>query len=137
MRVHRWWKVGKWLPLFFAMNNMLKELQNTPRDETGFLGHWVPGSGAVVQYWRSFEHLERYASSDKYAHRPAWTAFYARMKGAAGDVGLWHETYLVRAGDYETLYVDMPPHGLASASSDRPVTGRNDRASQRLGGGTA
>ena len=38
-----------------------------------------------------------------------------------GDVsrtrtGIWHETYLVRAGDYEAVYSNMPPHGLGKAA---------------------
>ena len=29
----------------------------------------------IVQYWRSFEHLERYARDRDELHWPAWVAF--------------------------------------------------------------
>ena len=37
--------------------------------------------------------------------------------------GIWHETYLVRAGDYEAIYGNMPPHGLGKATRLVPVAG--------------
>jgi len=37
----------------------------------------------------------------KTTHFPAWSAFNKRIKGARTDVGLWHETYLVKDGQYE------------------------------------
>ena len=43
-------------------------------------------------------------------------AFNRRIKGARGDVGIWHETYRVRAGDYECIYSGMPPFGLSAAA---------------------
>ena len=30
--------------------------------------------------------------------------------------GIWHETFLVRAGEYEAVYGNMPTYGLAKAS---------------------
>jgi hypothetical protein len=30
--------------------------------------------------------------------------------------GIWHETFLVRAGEYEAVYGNMPAHGLAHAA---------------------
>jgi hypothetical protein len=32
-----------------------------------------------------------------------------------GAVGLWHETYHVRAGEHESVYVNLPVFGLAAA----------------------
>ena len=58
MRVNKPWKLHKWLPVFLAMPKMLKELEAHP--ESGFLGHTGLGR-VIVQYWRSFEHLEAYA----------------------------------------------------------------------------
>ena len=34
---------------------------------------------------------------------------------SSGDIGIWHETYLIRAGEYETVYGSMPRVGLARA----------------------
>jgi hypothetical protein len=36
MRINRWWKFHKWLPVAVAMPRMLKELSEKP--ENGFLG---------------------------------------------------------------------------------------------------
>jgi Domain of unknown function (DUF4188) len=57
----------------------------------------------VVQYWRSFAHLHRYATDRDLAHLPAWKAFN-RAIASSGDVGNWHEAYLVCAGEHESVY---------------------------------
>lgn len=33
----------------------------------------------------------------------------------------WHETYLVRAGEYEAIYGNMPPFGLGRAGRLVPL----------------
>lgn len=134
MRINKPWKIAKWLPALFAMPRMIKELEALPADETGFLGHSGVGMGITVQYWRSFDHLEAYARAESHHHRPAWTAFNKRMKGARGDVGIWHETYLVRAGAYEAVYSGMPPFGLGRVASLVPATGNRAEARARLTG---
>jgi Domain of unknown function (DUF4188) len=135
MRVNKPWKVGKWLPVGLAMARMLKELEAAPQ-EVGFLGSMSPGlSTMLIQYWRSFDHLERYARANDKQHWPAWVEFNRRMKNARGDVGIWHETYLVRAGEYETVYSGMPLIGLAKASRRAEVTAATDSARLRLGDG--
>ena len=48
----------------------------------------------MLQYWRSFEALERYAKNRSAQHLPEWAAFN-RAVGSGGDVGIWHETYRV------------------------------------------
>ena len=58
IRINKPWKLHKWLPVFFAMPRMLKELGARP--DSGFLGSESAGF-TVVQYWRSFEALEAYA----------------------------------------------------------------------------
>ena len=69
----------------------------------------------MVQYWRSFEHPERFARDPASLHLPAWRWFNRTAKGS-GDVGIWHETYLVRSGEYEAIYGNMPPFGLGKAT---------------------
>ena len=130
MRINRLWKVHKWAPVFLAMPRMLKELQGRP--ETGFLGS-ISGGLLIVQYWRSFEHLEAYARSNDHEHWPAWVAFNKRMRESRGDVGIWHETYLVRAGQYETVYSGMPAWGLGKAARLVPASGRKESARGRVG----
>ena len=104
MRVNKLWKVGKWMPVAKAMGVMLKELYASDREQTGFPGHQPLSMFNMVQYWRSFDHLEAYARSQDDAHWPAWVAFNRAMKGAREDVGIWHETYQIRAGEYECIY---------------------------------
>ena len=60
-------------------------------------------------------------------------AFNKRMATSRGDVGIWHETYLVRAGEYETVYSGMPPFGLGKASTLVPASGRRESARGRVG----
>lgn len=129
MRVNKLWKVHKWLPTFLAMPRMLKELYKHP--ECGFLGH-MQGGLLQVQYWRSFEQLEAYARSQDHEHWPAWTAFNRRMGKNRGDVGIWHETYLVRAGEYEAIYSGMPRWGLGRVGTLVPASGRKDSARGRV-----
>lgn len=134
MRVNRIWKVGKWLPTARAMGRMLAELYAAGPDRTGFLGHQSFGLGGMVQYWRSFDHLEAYALAREAEHWPAWIAFNRAMKHARGDVGIWHETYLVSAGQYETVYSGMPEWGLARAARAAGVT-ETSTARDRLSAG--
>jgi hypothetical protein len=120
----------KWLPVFVAMPRMLKELQRHP--ECGLLGATSIGL-TTIQYWRSFEALEAYARSQEHAHWPAWVAFNKAMARSRGDVGIWHETYLVRAGEYEAVYSGMPPHGLGQVGRLVPARERLESARGRIG----
>ncbi|HEU5129023.1 MAG TPA: DUF4188 domain-containing protein [Glycomyces sp.] len=125
MRANKLWKVHKWWPVFAAMPAMLRELAADP--SLGLLDSRTAVSGRVVmvvQYWRSADHLERYAHAQEHAHRGFWKRFNRAVKDD-GDVGLWHELYRVKAGEYETSYVNMPPYGLARATAERPA-GRTD-----------
>ncbi len=134
MRVNRPWKPHKWLPVFLAMPRMLRELASHP--EMGLLGYRQylanPLAPMVFQYWRSFEDLEAFSRGKDKTHFPAWTKFNKSV-GSNGDVGIWHETYLVKAGQYEAVYNNMPPFGLAVATSTIPASGRRASASGRLG----
>lgn len=132
MRINKPWKPHKWIPVLLAMPKMLKELEALPSAETGFLGHNGLSMGGTVQYWRSFDHLETYARSTNNAHFPAWTTFNRRMKNSRADVGIWHETYLVKAGQYEAVYSGMPSYGLGRVSELVPATGNRSDARSRL-----
>jgi fumigallin biosynthesis monooxygenase-like protein len=133
MRLNRPWKVHQWLPVLTGMRRMLGELARHPeqgllRASTGLLF----GGPAVVQYWRSFEHLDRFARDPANLHLPAWRWFNRAVK-ASGDVGIWHETYLVRAGAYETIYGNMPRIGLAAAGDHVAIARRGQSAARRVG----
>ena len=131
MRINRFWKVHKWLPVVLAMPRMLRELAADP--ESGFLSaeSWMGNPSIMLQYWKSFDHLERFAKDPARHHRPAWAAFN-RAVASNGDVGIWHETYRVRPGDLETIYNNMPPFGLGKATRRVPAQGHRETARDRM-----
>jgi hypothetical protein len=100
-----------------GMNHMLKHLTEHP--EKGLLAYETMGF-ANVQYWRSFDHLEAFAKDTDDPHLEPWRAFWKRV-GKSGRTGIWHETYLVRAGEYEAIYGNMPTRGLGKAGKVVPV----------------
>lgn len=136
MRINRLWKIHKWLPVARAMPRMLRELAADA--DAGLLGFesWVGNPTIALQYWRSFEHLERYAKDSTRLHRPAWAAFN-RAVASNGDVGIWHETYRVSAGNYEAIYSGMPPQGLGVAGRLIPARDRFESARGRIRPGEA
>jgi hypothetical protein len=133
MRINRMLQFNKWVPVAQAMPRMLVELFQHP--DMGLL-HASTAVGlrtvTVTQYWRSFEHLHAYAHNKTLAHLPAWAEFNRRV-GGNGSVGIFHETYLVRSGEYECVYANMPRMGLAKAGEMVAATGRMNDARSRLG----
>ncbi|HEX4257197.1 MAG TPA: DUF4188 domain-containing protein [Streptosporangiaceae bacterium] len=95
-----------------GMVHMLQYLMAHP--EKGLLGFQQLGLVNLVQYWRSFEHLEAFARDEDDPHLAVWRDYWKRV-GQSGRTGIWHETYLVRAGEYEGIYGNMPPFGLGRA----------------------
>ncbi len=131
MRVNRWWKIHRWLRVALAMPRMIRELLAHP--DLGFLGaeQWFGRTTVMVSYWRSTEQLMAYARSRTAAHLPAWRDFN-RLIGTNGDVGIWHETYRVRPGDYESVYVNMPAFGVGKAGELVEASGHREHAAGRL-----
>ena len=127
-RLNRWWKVLRFVEIGRAMDRMIAELQANP--QLGML-HVERAGGFLVQYWRSFEHLHAYARMKDAEHLPPWRDFNQKL-GSNGDIGIWHETYLVPAGRYEAIYNNMPAFGLAKASRWVPAAGREKTAKGRL-----
>ncbi len=133
MRVNQFFALGKWTRVAQAMPPMIAELKRKP--ELGFLHaeffmYWR-GVG-TIQYWRSFEHLHAYAHARDAKHLPAWAEFNRRV-GGNGSVGIWHESYLVEPGKFETVYANMPRFGLGAAVNHVPAVGRMQDARARLG----
>jgi hypothetical protein len=133
MRINRLLLVHKWWPVAQAMPRMLKELAQHP--EMGLLNAQIYLGGRTlmtVQYWRTFEQLHAYAHAKELAHLPAWAAFNRKV-GGNGAVGIFHETYVVKPGEYESVYVNMPRFGLAKAGEIVPALGRMQHAKSRMG----
>ena len=134
MRINKFWKFGKWWPVAMAMPKMLKEL--AADKNSGFLGghSWFGRTTIMVQYWASFEQLEQYARNPDKQHYPAWVAFNKKIK-SNGDVGIWHETYLVQPGQYENIYNNMPSFGLGKAAQVADVQAGTESARERVKNG--
>jgi hypothetical protein len=134
MRINRWRRVRSWWPAFVGMPRMLAELQKHP--EAGLLAaksYWAGRDLITVQYWRSAEQLGRFARDPAMTHQPTWSRHNKRA-AATGDVGIWHESYVVPAASIESLYANMPAIGLGRALGAVPRTqARRTRAHELIG----
>ena len=132
MRINKWWRFDKWLPVAGAMTPMLTTLFTHP--EKGFLHaefYWNFTGPITVQYWRSFEELEQFARQPSEPHLEAWKKFNQAI-GPDAIVGIWHETYLVEPNKFEVFYGNMPKFGLGAAMEHREAVGRRETARLRL-----
>ena len=132
MRINTWWRFDKWVPIASAMGPMMQTLFTNP--EKGFLHaefFWNLSGPVTIQYWRSFEDLERFARHPSEPHLDAWKKFNQAI-GADGSVGIWHETYTVNPDQFESVYGNMPRFGLAAAMEHVQAVGRRETARKRL-----
>ena len=143
MKVLRPWRVDQWGFVTVAMARMMTEIETNRRlkvgtdDDLGYLGGFSTmglHGPVVTQYWRSSDDLIRYAHDTDRVHRGAWLQLYrlAHRSSKAG-VGLWHETYVVPAGQHETIYGNMKPIGLGKLVGAVPLNERTRTSSARLG----
>ncbi|WP_369902296.1 DUF4188 domain-containing protein [Bacillus manliponensis] len=131
MRINKLFAISKWLPVARAMGGMMKELYQNK--ELGFLSTESFFNGRTIvqiQYWQSFEALEQYARHAP-LHVEAWRSFNKKAFQTAA-VGIFHETYVVQNGQYETIYANMPLFGLAKAGNLVPIGKGNTAARERL-----
>ncbi|WP_251553940.1 DUF4188 domain-containing protein [Neobacillus muris] len=131
MRVNKRLALHKWLPVFNAMPGMIKELY-TNKEDLGFLSmesFFGLRTTVMIQYWRSIDDLLSYARNEK--HLKAWKNFNKKV-GNNDAVGIYHETYQVKNGDYETIYGNMPLYGLGKALEHIPITEKRNAAQKRL-----
>jgi hypothetical protein len=138
LRINALWKIHRWLPIFLIAPRMVRELVSDP--ESGLLGsRTVVGPGVrnfgFVQYWDSFEALRDYARDSGRLHFPAWQEYYEDGTKDDAAVGIWHETYIVDPDEYETVYNNMPPFGLAASETTDiiPAEEQHNTAAGRLG----
>lgn len=121
MRIHRPLRIRTWWPAFTAMTRMLRQLESDP--ELGLLAatlSYTPHP-LLIQYWRSPDHLDRFARDPELSHRPAWQAFNQLTAATTDVVGLWHEIYVVTPDTTRSLYRNMPRTGLAEALAQLDV----------------
>ncbi|MGM0843382.1 MAG: DUF4188 domain-containing protein [Bacillota bacterium] len=131
MRINKPFSIHKWLPVLKAMPGMIQELY-VNKNELGFLSmesYFGLRTTSMIQYWRSMDDLLAYAHGDK--HLTAWKNFNKRI-GSNGAVGIYHETYQVKRGNYESIYGNMPRYGLGKALQHIPITVSRNSAEKRL-----
>lgn len=122
-----------------AYLSMIRQLEADP-EKYGFLGtsnftgtNWKRGSHILnVMYWRSYEDVERFARDTNATHWPAWKAAQ-KVTRASPHIGLWHEAFNVRGGDYHSIYVNCPPLGLGHAGYLVPAGGKLATSAGRNG----
>ncbi len=130
MRINKWWAIHKWLPVFLAMPPMIRELYTNK--QLGFLTmeNFINfRTTLMVQYWKTEEDLMKYARGQN--HLKAWNDFNKKV-GKNNAVGIYHETYLIKPNQFESIYGNMPKFGLAKALGLKPVSHSNKTARQRL-----
>ncbi|MEQ8674186.1 MAG: DUF4188 domain-containing protein [Aggregatilineales bacterium] len=135
-RINSWRKMLKLAWIGEANNAMYRVLE--ANSDYGYLGGEAFTrnffrESVNITYWRSYEHLERFARNQDDPHLETWRRFNREIAND-GSFGIWHETYLVKANNYESVYGNMTRFGLAKASVHQPVTGRKQTARGRLTG---
>jgi heme-degrading monooxygenase HmoA len=131
MRINKPLAFHKWLPVFNAMPGMIRELY-TNKEELGFLSmesYLGLRTTTMIQYWRSIEDLLAYAKREK--HLTAWKNFNHKV-GNNDAVGIYHETYQIKPGNYESIYGNMPLYGLGKALDHIPINAERNSARKRL-----
>jgi hypothetical protein len=130
MRINALWKPWTWAPVLPTMPAMIRELSRQP--ELGYLGGdvWLGRTIICVQYWKDFDSLEAYARAGDHLHLPAWRKFN-QFRAASTDVGVWHETYEIKPGNWESIYVNMPPFGAGKAFGASRIGGAKEAARGR------
>lgn len=134
MRINKRWALHKWLPVFLSMPGMIRELY-THKEKLGFFStesFFGLRTTVMIQYWRSTEDVIAYARQEK--HMKAWQDFNRKFKGNDA-VAVYHETYEVKAGQYEAVYVNMPKYGLGKALKHIAVGKGRNSANERLKAG--
>ncbi|KAF8473779.1 hypothetical protein JB92DRAFT_3134760 [Gautieria morchelliformis] len=119
-------KFGAVQPEFKEMGevfaSMIEELRTAPpEDDVGFLnaefymhgGESANNSNMVCIYWRSYQHMYRFAHKEGGKHWPAWNKYRTlqREQHKLGtEIGIWHEVFEI--SNAEAIYHNMPRMGL-------------------------
>lgn len=130
MRINKWWAIHKWFPVFKAMPPMIRELYMNKDLGCLSMEHFYSlRTTLLLQYWRSEEDLMAYARGQK--HLEAWNEFNKKV-GNNDAVGIYHETFLVKQGNYESVYGNMPKFGLGKVFGISKITKRNNSFKRRI-----
>lgn len=133
-----WWRLPVFVKAGAAMAAIKKELREHPEfgcllvEHTEQLGMFNPST--LIQIWRSYDDLAAYARTRMGKHLGTWMMWDSKAQGFKDGeipgVGIFHESYLVKAKQYEAVYRNTPRIGLAkigtivSASEGRMRSGK-------------
>lgn len=132
LRINKPWLVHRWWPTMRAVAKMLHELKEEPALGMLAVRSFPTGRNVtVLQYWRSYEDLQRYADANR--HQQAFE-YYFRKQYKTGALGIFHETYVVPANSYEAIFVHMPEFGLGKALTRIPAGRYGDTMADRMKG---
>ncbi|WP_339148529.1 MULTISPECIES: DUF4188 domain-containing protein [unclassified Sutcliffiella] len=130
MRINKWWAIHKWFPVFKAMPPMIRELYMNKDLGCLSMEHFYSlRTTLLLQYWRSEEDLMAYARGQK--HLEAWNEFNKKV-GNNDAVGIYHETFLVKQGNYESVYGNMPKFGLGKVFGISKITKEKNSFRKRI-----
>ncbi|PHH82795.1 hypothetical protein CDD82_4774 [Ophiocordyceps australis] len=118
--------LGSRAPGAAAVQNFFVQMVNQlsdRREELGLLSiaHWHGASTDDITsinttfYFRDVESIHRFAHEE--LHRTAWDYYY---KSKYPHLGIFHETFVVEPGSWETIYENCSPVGLGNGSVRLP-----------------
>jgi hypothetical protein len=132
LRINKPLSARAWLRAIRTTYVIRQYLRTHPeRGNLGFRVALLYGGLAVITFWRSLEDVQAF-SRDPELHLQAWT-WFNRVLRETGEVGMWHEMYMVQPGEYEVIYGNMPRVGLADFAEHRPIGSTRETSLQRIG----
>jgi hypothetical protein len=134
VRINRWWRPDRWLPVLLALRRMLRQLRADPGLGLSHAEVLWGNPVVTIQYWRSYGQLVGFATNPRGPHMDEWKRFTQKL-GRDGAVAVFHELYRVGEEDHECLYNNMPPWGLGRMGRLEPVTFRNYGSAARTEAG--
>ena len=90
-----------------------------------------PGRGnylVQLSYWKSLDHLRDFSARSVHADSRRW---WERTRKQWPHLGIFHETYVVPPGHYETIYENLHPFGMGQIGLRK---GGNDKGDSFEGG---
>ncbi|RAH70530.1 monooxygenase fmaE [Aspergillus aculeatinus CBS 121060] len=103
-----------------AYNQRMLTSMTADAEKYGLLGvsHWTKDSAAAGNESMSMFYLRDYDALHRFAHDPVHMAgvrWWADVVKAHPHIAIYHETYLVNRGQWENIYINSQPTGLADA----------------------
>lgn len=132
-QVNSWWQLPT---IAWFSGTMPRHLKALKADRSlGMFGYeqffrFFPFCTCLVSYWESFDKLEAFAKNSKLPHLGDWREYNKRV--IKPTIGIWHETYKIRAGEFECVYGNMPKFGLGKWAAHRSVEESIDSARKRI-----